>query len=99
VEVNAGACAAGLCRKVRIVRLDRFYLFFLDAERFRGTLPPSRRACERPIAIACFRLVTFFPDLPLRSVPRFLSRIAFSTFWDAFLPYFAIEPPRESRRQ
>jgi hypothetical protein len=60
---------------------------FLD-ELFFGTFPPSRRACERPIAIACFLLVTLLPERPLRSVPRLRSRIAFSTFFDAFLPYF-----------
>ena len=54
-----------------------------------GTFPPSRRASERPIAIACSRLVTFFP-LPLRSLPRFRSCIFSSTSSDAFRPYFAI---------
>ena len=39
------------------------------------------------MAIACLRLVTFLPDPPLRSVPRLRSRITFSTFSDAFLPY------------
>jgi len=57
----------------------------------RGTLPPARRAWERPIAIACLRLVTFFPERPLRSVPRLRSCIAFSTFSDAFFPYLAME--------
>ena len=56
----------------------------------RGTLPPARRACARPIAIACSRLSTFFPERPLRSVPRFRSCIAFFTFCDALRPYFAI---------
>ena len=63
-----------------------------DAERLRpvffaGTLAPSRRASERPMAMACLRLVTLLPELE-RSVPRFFSRITFSTFFDAFLPYF-----------
>jgi hypothetical protein len=40
------------------------------------------------MAIACLRLVTFRPEPPLRSVPRFLSRIAFSTFSAALAPYF-----------
>src|SRR5688572_1011559 len=53
----------------------------------RGTLPPSRRAWESPIAIACLRLVTFFPERPLRSVPRLRSRITWRTFCEAFLPY------------
>src|SRR5687767_3921611 len=43
------------------------------------------------MAIACLRLVTFLPEPPLRSVPRFRSRIVFSTFSDAFLLYF--RPP------
>src|SRR5688572_29292726 len=60
--------------------------------RLRGTFAPDRRASESPMAIACLRLVTFLPDRPLRSVPRFRSRITFSTFLDAFLPYF--RPPR-----
>ena len=40
--------------------------------------------------MACLRLVTFFPDRPERSRPRLRSRIARSTFFDAFLPYFAM---------
>jgi hypothetical protein len=55
-----------------------------------GTLAPARRACESPIAIACARLVTFIPDWPLRSVPRLRLCMAFSTFFSAALPYFAI---------
>jgi hypothetical protein len=51
-------------------------------------LAPDRRASERPIAIACFRLVTFLRERPERSVPRFISRIARSTFLPAFFPYF-----------
>lgn len=41
-----------------------------------GTLSPSRRASERPMAIACFGLVTFFPLRPLRSLPSFISCIS-----------------------
>jgi hypothetical protein len=63
--------------------LDRFFELFL------GTLPPSFRASDNPIAIACFLLVTFLPE-PLFNVPRLRSCIAFSTFLPAFLPYFAI---------
>jgi hypothetical protein len=54
----------------------------LELARF-GTLPPARRASERPIAMACLRLVTFLPERPERKVPRFLSCIAFSTFCEA----------------
>jgi hypothetical protein len=35
------------------------------------------------MAIACFRLVTFFPDLPLRSVPALRSCMTFFTFFCA----------------
>jgi hypothetical protein len=55
-----------------------------------GTLPPARRASESPIAIACLRLLTVFPEPPLFSVPRFRSCMAFSTFSAAFLPYRGI---------
>src|SRR5687768_17332067 len=57
---------------------------------FLGTLAPLFRASDSPIAIACFLLVTFFPLLPLRSVPRLRSCIAFSTFFSASFEYFAI---------
>jgi hypothetical protein len=60
-------------------------VFFL----FAGTLAPFFRASDNPMAIACFRLVTFFPD-PLFSVPFFLRFIALFTVLCAFLPYFAI---------
>lgn len=46
------------------------------AARLRGTFPPARRASLSPIAIACFRLVTFRPEPPDRSVPRLRSCIA-----------------------
>lgn len=64
--------------------------FFFDEDFLRGTLAPSFRGCDNPMAIACFLLVTFLPDLPLFSVPFFRSCIAFSTFLDAFLLYLAI---------
>ena len=63
------------------------YRFLLPP--FRGTLPPALRASDRPMAMACLRLVTFLPDRPDRKVPRFLSCIARFTFDWAFLPYFA----------
>jgi hypothetical protein len=44
-----------------------------DDPRWAGTFAPLRRASDNPIAIACFRLVTFFLLRPLRSVP-FLRR-------------------------
>jgi hypothetical protein len=55
---------------------------------FAGTFPPARRASDSPIAIACFRLLTLLPERPDLSVPLFRSCIAFSTFEEAFLPYF-----------
>src|ERR1700704_597240 len=65
----------------------RFFavLFFAD---FFGTLAPSRLASDRPIAIACLRLLTLRPERPLFSVPALRSFIARSTLADAFLEYF-----------
>src|SRR5688572_16404959 len=68
----------------------RSYFFRLDDDLLRGTFAPALRACDNPIAMACLRLLTFLPERPLVSVPRFRSCIAFSTFSEAFLPYFAI---------
>src|SRR5437879_8851498 len=59
---------------------------FLD--RFFGTLAPFFRASESPIAIACFLLLTFLPDLPLLSVPAFRFFMARPTFFAAPLEYF-----------
>src|SRR5438093_5837378 len=73
--------------------------FFFEAPFLGGTFAPERRASERPIAIACLRLVTFFPDRPERSLPCFFSFIARSTFSPAFLPYFGIHPPARRNLQ
>jgi hypothetical protein len=62
-------------------------------ELFRGTFAPFFRASDKPIAIACLRLVTFLPEPPLRSVPRLRSRITWRTLRCAFLPYLAIRTP------
>ena len=51
-----------------------------DQPRFFGTFAPAFRASERPIAIACSRLVTFFPERPDLSSPRLRSCRARSTF-------------------
>jgi hypothetical protein len=67
-----------------------FAVDFFDDAFFAGTLPPAARASDRPIAIACLRLVTFLPLPPLFSVPAFRSCITFSTFSWAFGPYFAM---------
>ena len=58
---------------------------FLRDDR-RGTLAPERLASDSPIAMACLRLVTFLPERPERSWPRFLSCIARSTFSPALRP-------------
>jgi hypothetical protein len=66
---------------------DFFEDFFEDF--FLGALAPERRASDSPIAMACLRLFTFFPERPLFSLPRFISCIAFFTFLRDFLPYLA----------
>jgi hypothetical protein len=38
--------------------------------------------------MACLRLVTFFPEVPLRRVPAFRSCMTFSTFFWLALLYF-----------
>src|SRR6202012_2643469 len=50
------------------------YLLGLD-----GTFAPFLRASERPMAMACLRLVTFLPLRPLFSLPSFISCISVST--------------------
>jgi hypothetical protein len=69
---------------------DFFDADFFDADFFGGTLAPARRASDRPIAIACFRLLTFLPEPPLRNVPSLRSCMTFLTFACAFFPYFAM---------
>jgi hypothetical protein len=61
----------------------------------RGTFAPLLRASDRPIAIACLRLVTTppLPFFPERSFPRFSRCSACLTLSLAALPYFAISPP------
>jgi len=66
-------------------------IVYRDRRLRRGTLPSARRASDRPIAMACFLLVTFLPERPLLNVPRLRSRITFRTFFCAVLPYFAIK--------
>ena len=64
-----------------------FLFFRFD---FFGTFLPFFRASERPIAIACFRLLTFppFPPLPRFSSPFFLRCIARFTSLPALFEYF-----------
>jgi hypothetical protein len=71
--------------------------FLLD-DFFFGTFAPDLRASERPIAIACLRLLTFLPLFPLLSVPRLRSCIARFTFDCAFFPYLAMTTLRVSLR-
>jgi hypothetical protein len=63
-----------------------FAVFFLAV--FFGTFFPAALASERPIAIACLRLVTFLPDRPLFKVPALRFFITRSTSADAFFEYF-----------
>lgn len=55
---------------------------FFDVALF-GTFLPSLRASFRPMAIACLRLCTFFPERPDLSVPACFSCIALCTFSEA----------------
>jgi hypothetical protein len=59
----------------------------LRLDDFLGTFFPFRRASDRPMAIACLRLLTVFPLLPLLSFPRLRLRIARSTSLDALREY------------
>ena len=67
-----------------------FLVADLDADFFSGTLAPLSLASERPIAIACLGLVTFFP-LPLFKVPSCISCIALCTLSCDIFEYLAIE--------
>src|ERR1700735_5267 len=81
------------CRE-RITILRLFFFHFASQLCFLGTFAPFLRASERPMAIACFREVTFppFPPLPDRSVPRFSRCIALFTLSAAAFPYFLLDP-------
>jgi hypothetical protein len=80
------------------LRFDFFAVFFFFeavffeavffADFFFGTLLPYARASDRPMAIACFRLLTFLPDRPLFNVPDLRFFIARSTSFEAFFEYF-----------
>jgi hypothetical protein len=65
----------------------RFLADFLFAV-FLGTFAPAALASERPIAIACLRLVTLRPDRPLFRVPALRFFITRSTSAEAFFEYF-----------
>jgi hypothetical protein len=55
-----------------------------------GTFFPSFRASDRPIAIACFGFVTFFPLRPLFSLPCFIAFISRSTSLPTDAPYLRV---------
>ena len=75
-----------LVQRLNLLHPTRDDPYFFD--RFFGTLAPFLRASERPIAIACFLLLTFLPDLPLLSVPALRFFMARPTFFAAPLEYF-----------
>jgi hypothetical protein len=66
----------------------RFLAVFLFFETFFGTFFPSALASDRPMAIACLRLLTLRPDRPLFRVPALRFFIARATLADAFFEYF-----------
>jgi hypothetical protein len=71
----------------------------LVADLLLGTFLPARRASDKPIAMACFRLLTLFPERPLFNVPRLRSCMALAIFFDAASLYFrAITPPLIDQR-
>ena len=59
---------------------------FFDDDLRDGTFPPSARASDSPMAMACLRLFTVLPEPPLFNSPRFISCIARSTFSPDFFP-------------
>lgn len=76
-----------------LLPLDFLLLAFLLLAFRGGTLSPSRRASESPMAIACFGFVTFLLLLPMRSLPSFISCSSSCTFSCVFRPYFL--PPED----
>jgi hypothetical protein len=77
-----------LCGRSRYFFAFRFFAVVRFFAAFFGTFRPSARASERPIAIACLRLLTFLPDRPLFRVPALRFFIARPTLADAFFEYF-----------
>src|SRR5579871_670195 len=59
-------------------------------EDFFGTLRPAALASDRPIAIACLRLLTVRPERPLFNVPALRFFIARSTVLCAFFEYLRV---------
>jgi hypothetical protein len=56
-----------------------------------GTFLPAFLALERPIAIACFLLLTVLPLRPLFSLPFFIALISVSTLFPAEGEYFRVD--------
>lgn len=54
--------------------------YYFPGALFFGIFAPACRASDKPIAMACSRLFTVFPERPLLSVPRFISCSACLTF-------------------
>ena len=79
--------AAGRTSYLRALRLA-FFAFRVVV--FFGTFFPAALASERPIAIACLRLLTLRPERPLFNVPALRFFIARSTWltlsWNIFVP-------------
>lgn len=69
---------------------DFFFVDFLRPDAG-GTLAPSLRASDRPMAMACFGFVTFLPLRPDLSLPRLNSCISRSTDLDALGLYLRPE--------
>jgi hypothetical protein len=65
----------------------RFFDAFRFFEAFFGTFLPFALASDRPIAIACLRLLTLRPERPLFNVPALRFFIARLTSVDAFFEY------------
>src|SRR5579859_1662211 len=76
---SSGGAGAHLDLRLADLRLAVFFF---------GTFLPARRASDRPIAMACLRLLTLAPERPLLKVPRLRSCMALPTFFDAALLYF-----------
>jgi hypothetical protein len=84
------------CLRVILPGLMMFQIQFAEGA-FLGTLAPLFRASERPIAIACFRLVTVpaLPPRPERRMPSFSRCRARSTLLLAASPYLRPERRRD----
>ena len=67
-----GRSKLGRCCRACECRENDPRLLFSTKTSSSGTFAPAFRASESPMAIACLRLVTFFPLRPLFSVPALL---------------------------